>query len=357
MKPEDLLKEKKSFAIVLLITLIATTTNTTAQEKRDSLDYKFVPIVQIFNNVDINLSKNDDQLFRDLIGRAHLGFQFYFQDNISAKIIVDRGLPTTVGQINVTDLSGKSLQVSNTYSEGSFNTMTLKFAFIDYKYSDKLDVQVGSILQQHYIQQENFWGLRYLAETFMDRYYGIPSADLGFILYIKPTSNFSFDFALTNGEGFRKDQDKTGKVQLVTGISYNNSKEFQARIMYHHKAAINDNDPSRNLVSAFAGYKFNSQFRLGLEGNYFNSHKNISGNNFYGISIYGIESLNEKLELLVRYDRLNGELNNTNNINSIITGLSYNLSKYVRASLNYQSRFYEVGNSMQHVIFSTEFRI
>jgi hypothetical protein len=87
--------------------------------------------------------------------------------------------------------------------------MTLKFASLQWQPNEHFNVQVGGVLQNHYITQEKFWGYRYVAPTFQDKYYGISSSDLGLIAYYKANEKFGFDVALTNGEGFRFDQDRT----------------------------------------------------------------------------------------------------------------------------------------------------
>ena len=47
------------------------------------------------------------------------------------------------------------------------------------------------VLQNHYITQEKFWGYRYVAPTFQDKYYGIPSSDLGIIATLKLMRNWA----------------------------------------------------------------------------------------------------------------------------------------------------------------------
>lgn len=66
-------------------------------------------------------------------GRAHFDYEYQFNEKVLGKIIIDVGRPTTDGNIIVTDSSGNNLNVSNTSKEGSYYTMTLKFASLEWK--------------------------------------------------------------------------------------------------------------------------------------------------------------------------------------------------------------------------------
>jgi len=60
--------------------------------------------------------------------------------------------------------------VTNTSIAGSYYTMTLKFASLEWKPNEHFKVQAGGILQNHSITQEQFWGYRYVAPTFQDKF-------------------------------------------------------------------------------------------------------------------------------------------------------------------------------------------
>lgn len=145
------------------------------------------------------------------INRAHLGYAYQFDKQFSAKIILDRGRASTVHDISVQDSSGNYLDVERSDSEGSYYTMTLKFASLEWKATNRLRFQIGAVLQNHYITQERFWGYRYVAPTFQDRYFKTPSGDLGLIGLYKINDRSGFDLAVYNGEGFRKSQDDEGR--------------------------------------------------------------------------------------------------------------------------------------------------
>lgn len=154
-----------------------------SQEKDGAFKPSGKPIIQVFGNFDLNATKDAQKLYGFWFGRAHFGYEYQFSKQLSGKIILDIGRPTTVGQISVTDAAGNQLNVNNTSKEGSYYTMTLKFASLQWKPNEHFNVQAGGILQNHYMTQEKFWGYRYIAPTFQDKYFGIPSSDLGLIAF------------------------------------------------------------------------------------------------------------------------------------------------------------------------------
>ena len=336
--------------------------------QNDSLNNNGKVIVQVFGIADYNLTQNAQKIYGFGIERAHFGYQYQFNDKISAKIILDTGRPTTVGQIYVTDISGNQLNVSNTSKKGSYFSMTLKFATLEWKVNNYIKIQAGGILQNHYITQERFWGYRYVAKTFQDRYYYTPSGDWGFIAYFKPNDKIGFDIALTNGEGFRFNQDEYGNVKLAGGIDFKPIKELQTRIFYDRIASDNPGRPStQELYSVFAGYRFIKLFRIGAEYNYHKNHNNIENENLYGYSVYRSLALSTKTEIFSRYDKLMSNTKNGDNQNwhfnddgqAVISGLQYNPVKGVNVSLNYRLWLPDNSGSdiQHHILFNFEFKI
>ena len=300
--------------------------------------HKLKPVVQLFGTASYNFENNN---YGYSFGRAHLGFQYQFNEKWNAKIIIDRGRATSVGEITVTDADGNILTVQNNSKEGAYYTMFLKFASLQWIVNDKLTLESGAILQNHYITQERFWGLRYVAQTFQDLYWHIPSSDLGFIADYKFNKFFSVDVAITNGEGPRKVQDAFGKVKIAGGMDFNTAEKFQARVFYHNRQSKTNSEETEQLFSVFAGFKSNTKFRIGGEFNFIENLDNISNLNSYGFSLYSAYSVTNKTEIFARYDRLLYEASDNlstsnNNGNSIMGGISHSPVKGVNISLNYQ---------------------
>lgn len=311
-----------------------------AQENKAVFDFKnLTPIVQVFGTASYDFEKNN---YGYSFGRTHLGFQYQFNEKWSSKIIIDRGRASSVGEILVSDSSGNMLNVDNASKEGAYYTMYLKFASLQWKVNDKLTLEGGAILQNHYITQEEFWGLRYVAQTFQDLYWKIPSSDLGFKATCKLNNILSVDAAITNGEGPRVKQDAFGRVKFAGGVNVNPSEKVQTRIFYHNRQAKTGSEEAEQLISVFVGFKPTAKFRIGGEFNYMENLDYASKLNSYGFSFYSAYSLTNKTELFARYDRLLYEIpeNANENIigdgNTFMGGLSYTPINGVKLSLNYQ---------------------
>jgi predicted porin len=196
----------------------------------------------------------------------------------------------------------------------------------------------------------------------------MPSSDLGFITYIKPNEKIGFDFALTNGEGFRFDQDNYGDVKLAAGFDYNPIKGLQTRVFYDYLKSKDPLKPAeQQLFSIFAGYKLADKFRLGAEYNYRKNHLNVSNQDLFGYSIYGTYHISRRFEYFLRYDNLssNKKTNQTQvwNYNAdgqgIITGLHFSPVTNINVSINYQGFIPENSdlNLQHHILFSFEYKL
>ncbi len=321
---------------------------------------KLTPIVQVFGTAAYDI---ENKRYGYSFGRAHLGFQYQFNKDWSAKMIIDRGRPTTIANITVADSAGNMLNVDYATKEGSYYTMWLKFASLRWQVNDRLSLVGGALLQNHYITQERFWEFRYVAQTFQDMYWHIPSSDLGFRANYKINDVFSLDAALTNGEGPRVKQDALGKIKYAAGLNINQGDKFQSRIYYHNRATGNDSLSAKQMFSVFAGYKPSHKFRIGGEFNYMNHLNNDSGTNSYGFSVFSAYHITESTQLFVRYDRLLYESEHflpttLADGNAIIGGLSYAPVKGINISLNYQGWMPDAeNNSLQNnILLSMEYK-
>ena len=360
----------KKYFITLLISIIqvgyAVTQDTANVFGFNSKKGK--PIVQVFGNFDYNATRDAQKKYAFWFGRAHLGYEYQFSKQFAGKLVIDMGRPTTVGQIEVTDTAGNQLDVSNASKEGSYYTMTLKFASLEWRPNDHIRIQAGGVLQNHYITQEKFWGYRYLAETFQDRYYRIPSSDLGVIAYFTINDKFSFDMAVTNGEGFRFDQDAYGDVKMAAGIDYNPFHGLQTRFFYDYTKSENPSKAAdQQLFSFFTGYKFKEKFRIGGEYNYRKNNLNIISHNLFGFSLYGSYAVFKNIELFARFDQLqantiDGEIHNwyyQSTGKGYISGIHYNPVKGINVSLNYQGWQPDESDLdfQHHILLSFEYKL
>ena len=279
------------------------------------------------------------------INRAHFGYMYQFDSKWSATVIVDAGRPTVFGNLNVKDTTGNSLPTTYSYKEGSYYTTTLKFSYLEFNPSPNIKLRAGGIVQNHYITQEKFWGYRYILETFADRYFGIPSADLGFIGYFKPLAWLSFDAAITNGEGFRFNQDNHGKVKYAAGIDIKPVNGWITRFYYDNATSADPVKPAtQQLLSVFSAYRLPKVFRIAAGYDYHINHNNFENNDLYGLSVFGTYEMSENFEIFTRYDNLrsnviNGAANSwhyADDGQAFITGVHYVPVKNIALSLSYQ---------------------
>lgn len=335
------MKTPKFFSLLFLLFALSIQ----GQDTTQTLSFEFKnlhPVAQVFGAAGYNFSQSR---YDFVIGRAHLGFGYDFNNKWSAKIIIDRGRPASFNNIEVSDQEGNPLNVEWENAEGAYYTMFLKFASLKFKVNEQFSIEGGAILQNHYITQERFWGLRYVAQTFQDLYWRIPSTDLGFITYYKPNDLFSFDVALTNGEGPRLKQDEMGKIKLAGGININPWGIVVTRLYYHYRQKHDqDHNDVEQMGSAFIGIKPIKELRIGSEFNYMNNFEGMSGLDSYGFSVFTVWELNKGIALFARFDRIlyilpeEFESSSFTNGNLYMAGISYTPVKGVCLSLNMQNK-------------------
>ena len=326
-------------------------------------------VVQVFGYSKFDATKDAKQPVSFGCGRAFFGYNYNFSKYLSATVIIDaNGRPTSVGNIVVTDSAGKKLTVSNTSTAGSYYSAYLKFANIQWKPSEMFTLQVGGILENHYITQERFWGYRYVYETFQDRYYGSPSTDFGAIGYVKVSNFFGFDVAVTNGEGIRLQQDVYGKVKIASGVDIKPIKGLITRLYYANTASGNPaHNATQHLFSFFTGYQLEKYFRTGFDFSYRLNDLNYSGHDFWGYSFYETYIVNSKIELFARYDNvlsntLSGATQSWNIAKegqAYIAGIHFQPVKTINFSINYQGWKAKTASTKltNFIMLNTEFKL
>lgn len=324
-------------------------------------------IIQVINRTLYQSDGNSGQ-YGMYINRAHFGYRYQFAPKWSGTIIVDAGRPTVFGNLNVKDVAGNNLNVSSNYKEGSYYSMSLKFSYLEFNPTEKLKLQAGGVLQNHYITQEKFWGYRYILETFQDRYFGTPSGDLGFIGYYSPLDWLSLDAAITNGEGFRFNQDSKGRVKFAAGLDIKPLKGWINRFYYDNASSANPVKPAtQQLLSIFSGFRLPKVFRVGVEYNHHFNHGNIHNEDLFGISLFGSYEMSDNFEIFGRFDKLQSNKfgtstnswNYANDGKAYIAGVHFVPARNISLSLSYQG--WQPADNLSAfkntVAFSFEFKI
>jgi hypothetical protein len=310
------------------------------------------PIAQVFGNFSLNFNS-----LRNIYGfnfsRAHFGYEYQFSKQIMARVVLDAGRPTSAGPIFVWDSSGNPMIVNDFSTNGAYYTMFLKFAFIEWAPSKKFKIQIGSVVQNHFMAQEKMWKYRFVAATFQDRYFRTPSGDLGVIAYFKPIEGLGFDFAITNGEGFRSDQDMFGDVKVAAGVDVIINKKFENRLYYDFEKSRNPLvSELQQTVSFYSGYKWNDKFRIGIDVNLRMNQKNNLKQHLLGYSIFSSYQWNPKWSAFVRIDQVTSNREQLTSVGwyyhadglGFIGGVSYSPIPKVNLAIHYQGFMQKVQN-------------
>ncbi len=256
--------------VVLCITFIAM-----SQETIEVFKPHGKPIIRVFSNARTSFADGESKSAFELT-RAYLGYEHFFSENFSGTVIYDVGNPG-VGKMQL--------------------TAYVKNAFLNYKNSN-LSVDFGIIPSTQFKVQENFWGYRYLEESYQDLYDFHSSADLGASVTYKFGEVLSADIALYNGEGYKKLQSDE-YMKAAFGATITPVKELVIRGM----ADFMGKDSAQNTYAGFIGYKV-KKFSLGAEYNYQTNHSMLNGNDYFGPSFYATFVASKKVKIFARYDDL-----------------------------------------------------
>lgn len=335
-------KRVKLVGLMLVVLMTAVQAQDTTKVK--GFDYsKLKPVVHFFANAEYNPSAGVSKDYSFWIGRMLFGFQYDFNSKWSSRVLVDR-----------------------TRLTGSMNTMYVKVANLRYTPNDRWAIEGGAINQNNYIPFETFWGYRFIAETYQDRYFALPSTDIGVCAYYKAGKMFSLDGAITNGEGPRIDQDNFGKIKLAAGLNFYPTEHIVTRVFFHQKSFGEPGLTAKeHLLNAYAGYQYNDKFRIGAEFIYVDGYAGVPGLRTYGGTAFGVLTLYKSLKFMTRFDRLNVIGNGQSAVivpvsgNAIISGLLVSPIKGITLCLNYQGFFPELAEniSTHRLLFSFEYKL
>lgn len=301
--------------LLSLIAILSISLVSFSQEVKETFKPNGKPVIRIFSNVNSTFSDGDSQTSFDLT-RVYLGYEHNFSENFTGTVVYDVGNPGT-GKFELTGF--------------------VKNAYLGYE-KDKLSIDFGMISTTQFKVQEGFWGYRYMEKSFQDAYEFASSADLGTSITYEFCKAFSADFAIYNGEGYKKLQsDKYLKPTL--GFSISPAKQLLIRGMFDTMGK----DITQQTYAGFLGYK-TGNLSLAAEYNYQKNNKMIDGNNFYGTSFYGTYKAAKQIKVFARYDDLKSDTpaNKTVNWNLakdgtlFITGFEYTPVSGIKLTPNYR---------------------
>ncbi len=267
----------------------------------DTLDQKpFVSKSKVFGNIysafyyGLNANVSPRAAFEFTTGL--LGYSTQISPNVKATLIYD---VTRTTNFNYLDTIG----ISN-YFEGSKYTAFLKMAEMKWDISEMFIFRVGQLLNTQYLTYiDKFWGYRYIDVTFQEKYrFGMP-ADFGAQIDFKYRDKFLNQLSLVNGEGPFRHQDNDAQFIISNNLQLTPTEELIIKLYidYGPTADTSSASGSRSAISLFFGYK-SEKYKIGGEYNYVKNYAWLVNNDYSGTSIYGGFEIDDKNELLVRYD-------------------------------------------------------
>lgn len=278
------------------------------------------PIIKVFANYH-NLISSGDDFSGFEIRRAYLGYEYNLNENFYAVVKIDIGSPEDVSEF------------SRIRRYAYFKNAALRYTW------KNLRVDAGLIDMQHFILQEKFWGYRYIARSYNDRYKFGPKADIGVDVMYRFNDIVEVDFTLSNGEGYtRLQRDYT--IKGAFGCNVYPVKDLSIRLYFD----LMEKSIYESTYSFFIGYKFKKIFRLAMEYNYKWNFNYVQDQDRYGISAYGTIHVFKKFEVFGRYDIVRSNIIEGDDVpwslpadgSSILAGVQYAPIKRVKLSLNYQ---------------------
>ena len=277
------------------------------------------PAVKVFSNFNYNLTTAEGKTpFKEFeIKRAYLGYQYNFDDKLSAKITFDVGA-----------------------DDGSVYTAFLKIAALSWKASDKLTLNFGQVGTKNFKFQEKSWENRYIAKSVQDEHKWASSADAGLTADYKVSNNLSIDAQVLNGEGHKNSQEENGLFRGGFGITYTMSDRIALRLHQDitPRSMYGDSDASQHINTLAIAYN-GSSFSLGAEKSKMMNAGNILDNKKDLLSVFGNYTLSEKYSFFGRYDSLSSEedWNLENDGGYTAFGIARKMAKGVKLSVNIQS--------------------
>ena len=201
---------------------------------------------------------------------------------------------------------------------------------------------------------EKNWAFRFIEKSPMDKHGFSSSADMG-IGYYNRISKFSYNLLITNGVGYkRQEDDKWKKISLQTVYGQKNiDKEggFNLGTSFSYERYSSGNGPSSIIVGSFFGGLKLNRFRIGGE---FERKKNIQTEQI--IAFYSSYKIIDNLEGLVYLDMYDPDTDSGGNFETYtILGFNYYPTKGLIISPNFRLTSFE-SESESKTLFKVNFQ-
>lgn len=316
----------KTITFLIIITLFNVSFSLS---QNDSLKSKS-PVVfgSIYPGFVSTFSMKDKPNYGFEMNTALVGFKTDFADKATAILIYD--VTKTTGDIVVRD-SNNTLQ-SVSFFKGSDYTAFLKQAEINWKPKKNIELALGQLLNEQYLTvQDKFWGYRYVAYTFQERYKFGNQADFGLRAALV-NNNWRISTTISNGEGPLYKQDSEGRLMYALNAEYRPSKNFIFKV---YGDIYPGNKMNRECLSAFMAYG-TDKYRIGIEGCLIENDKWIEKYDYWGYSGFISYKIAEKWNVFIREDYLDKSYLYDNKTSISFAGVQYEPVKNFNIALNYR---------------------
>ncbi len=259
---------------------------------------------------------------------ALVGFKTDFAGKATAILIYD--VTKTTSDIVVRDSNNTAQSVS--FFKGSDYTAFLKQAEINWRPKKNIELAFGQLLNEQYLTvQDKFWGYRYVAYTFQERYKFGNQADFGFRAAFV-NDNWRISTTISNGEGPLYKQDSDGRLMYALNAEYRPNKNFIFKVY----GDIYPGDKiDRRCLSAFMAYG-TDKYRIGVEVCAVENDKWNEKYDYLGYSGFFSYKVAEKWNLFVREDFLDKSYLYSNKTSISFAGVQYEPVKNFNIALNYR---------------------
>jgi hypothetical protein len=305
---------------ILLILIVCISYSTAVRSQTTAPGNK--AIAEIFTDLHVNLNDTSNTTGFG-VNRAYLGYNFVAENNFSARLIVNLGSPDDVITGNVRRRYAYFREASIIWS------------------NQKLRMAFGLTDTRIFKYQQNFWGKRYLANTYQAlNGYGYV-ADLGLSLDYKFNEIFSGDITVMNGEGYLELQMDNG-IKSSAGLTITPTEILAFRIYGDYEQRPG---PEQFTGIFFAGLKAQN-INVGIEASMKTNLDGTSGHHAWGISGTGGINFTKKDEVFLRFDYSTSVIPEGENLhwNEVrdgtfsIFGLQHTFTPNIKLALNFQGR-------------------
>jgi hypothetical protein len=238
-------------------------------------------------------------------------------------------------------------------SPGDFKTSTTLIPFVKDAYMStkigKQTLMLGLISTPLYDNLDDYWGYRPMEKTPIDLFKFGNSREVGIGLKgaLDAKNKLTYTVMVGNGAGLKSETDHGKAVYGRLNFQPNPTLFFELYADYTNTG----NDTSFNIFQVFAGIKGNWG-RSGLNFGLRNDKKADTSSNMKFASVFGVYKLNQKMEVIGRFDRLfdpnpNGSkidyipMANNAKANVLLAGFSWSLTENVKIIPNLKYVFYD----------------